>query len=320
MIYVVALWLCCMGSAFAQTADRVAAVVNDDVIALSEVYELGSEFIERRCPAVIADPVVCYAEAETEVLETLIKWSLVRQELSRLKMGITADEVESAIGTMVSENNFESRDALKQYIEEMGGGWDPYVDQLKDTLRMQRFKQAILAPRVTISEDELLDIYQRTARRDRREAVAIDAFGVVLPAAADDATHDAIRADTRKLWQELTSGAVAWEQAVMAYDAAGLHDVVSGRMYKVGELNEELDTAVFEAALGDILEPVEVGSVLFVVRLLDRKMVDGDLQPLEEIRGQLQDQLFQFKLEQVEEEWYGRAKRQAAVRVMLGQE
>jgi parvulin-like peptidyl-prolyl isomerase len=320
MMYVVALWLCCMGSAFAQTADRVAAVVNDDVIALSEVYELGSEFIERRCPAVIADPVVCYAEAETEVLETLIKWSLVRQELSRLKMGITADEVESAIGTMVSENNFESRDALKQYIEEMGGGWDPYVDQLKDTLRMQRFKQAILAPRVTISEDELLDIYQRTARRDRREAVAIDAFGVVLPAAADGATHDAIRADTRKLWQELTSGAVAWDQAVMAYDAAGLHDVVSGRMYKVGELNEELDTAVFEAALGDILEPVEVGSVLFVVRLLDRKMVDGDLQPLEEIRGQLQDQLFQFKLEQVEEEWYGRAKRQAAVRVMLGQE
>lgn len=317
---VVALWLCFVGSAFAQTADRVAAVVNDDVIALSEVYELGSEFIERRCPAVIADPVTCYLEAETEVLQTLIKWSLVRQELGRLNMGITAEEVESAIGTMVSENNFEDRDALKKYIEEMGGGWDPYVDQLKDTLRMQRFKQAILAPRVTISEDELLDIYQRTARRDRREAVAIDAFGVVLPAGVDEETRDAIREDTRSLWKELNAGEVPWDQAVRAYDAAGLHGVVSGRMYRAGELNEELDAAVFQAELGDVLEPVEVGSVLFVVRLLDRKMVDGDLQPLEEIRGQLQDQLFQFKLEQAEEEWYGRAKRQAAVRVMLGQE
>jgi len=316
---VVALWLCFAGSAFAQTADRVAAVVNDDVIALSEVYELGSEFIERRCPAVIADPVACYLEAETEVLQTLIKWSLVRQELRRLNMAITAEEVESAVATMVSENNFENRDALKKYIEEMGGGWDPYIDQLKDTLRMQRFKQAILAPRVTISEDELLDVYQRSARRDRREAVAIDAFGVLLPAGADEATHDAIRADTRMLWQELNSGEVPWDQAVLAYDAAGLHGVVTGKMYRAGELNEELDAAVFEAALGDVLEPVEVGSVLFVVRLLDRKMVDGDLQPLEEIRVQLQDQLFQFKLEQAEEEWFGRAKRQAAVRVMLGQ-
>ena len=113
------------------------------------------------------------------------------------------------------------------------------------------------------SANELLDVYQRTARRDRREAVSIDAFGVVLPAGADEATHDAIREDTRSLWRELNAGEVPWEQAVRAYDAAGLHGVVSGRMYRAGELNEELDAAVFKASLGEVLEPVEVRVLLW---------------------------------------------------------
>ena len=42
------LWLW-LASADATTLDRVAATVNEDVIALSEIYELGGEFIEQRC-------------------------------------------------------------------------------------------------------------------------------------------------------------------------------------------------------------------------------------------------------------------------------
>ena len=40
-----ALCLCVVQSAMAATVDRIAAIVNDDVIALSEVYELGDAFI-----------------------------------------------------------------------------------------------------------------------------------------------------------------------------------------------------------------------------------------------------------------------------------
>ena len=47
----------------AATVDRVAAVVNDDVITLSEVYDLGGAFIEERFNT-DPDPATARREAE----------------------------------------------------------------------------------------------------------------------------------------------------------------------------------------------------------------------------------------------------------------
>ena len=41
-----ALWLVCIAPAQGEVVDRIAAVVEKDVITLSEVYALGGEFIE----------------------------------------------------------------------------------------------------------------------------------------------------------------------------------------------------------------------------------------------------------------------------------
>ena len=87
-------------AAFAQTVDRIAAVVDDEVITLSEVYELGSDFIVAQCSSEEGGPT-CYAEAEVEVLDTLVKWALVRQQLKELEMGVTGEEVDSAVDMVI---------------------------------------------------------------------------------------------------------------------------------------------------------------------------------------------------------------------------
>ena len=61
------LWI---GAAQAAFTDGIAAIVNDEVIAVSEVYELGGEFIVQRCPGVDA---ACAHKAELEILDTLIQ-------------------------------------------------------------------------------------------------------------------------------------------------------------------------------------------------------------------------------------------------------
>ena len=68
--------LICAGVIHAATTDRIAAVVNDDVITLSEVYELGAEFISEA--ALTPD---ARREAEINVLDSLVLRSLVSQEL-----------------------------------------------------------------------------------------------------------------------------------------------------------------------------------------------------------------------------------------------
>ena len=51
----------------AATVDRIAAVVNDDLITLSEIYEVGSDYIQDNIGTDNLRPI------ELEVLETLIQ-------------------------------------------------------------------------------------------------------------------------------------------------------------------------------------------------------------------------------------------------------
>lgn len=308
---------CVYGSAaFAQTVDRIAAVVDDEVITLSEVYELGSEFIVSRCGAEGGEPA-CYAEAEVEVLDTLIKWALVRQQLKELEMGVTGEEVDSAVDMVIRDNGFADRQSFRNYVEASGTTWSAYLSQLRDSMRMQRFQQVVLLPRVTVTDDEVVDAYRRSERSERYEGVSIDAFGVLVPPQSSEEEQAEIRASTQALVDQVRSGQLAWERAVELHDQAGLHGVVSGRTYRKGELTEALDQQVFEQEVGSVIDPAEVGSVLFVVRLLERGLFDADLEPLEEMREEIREQIFQRKMTEVEDDWYQRARREASVQVML---
>ena len=312
------LWSVCVSAVSAQTVDRIAGVVDDEVITLSEVYDLGSDFIDGRCGETESD-LECFREAEKEVLETLVKWTLVRQQLQQLEMSVTGDEVDAAVDMVIRENGFSDRQNFRGYVEASGTPWSSYLSQLRDSLRMQRFQQVVLMPRVTVTDDEVFDTYQRSVRSDRYEGVGIDAFGVLLPPQSSGEEQRAIREATQGIVDRIHSGELTWEEAVATHDQAGLHGVVSGRTYRRGELTDALDAQVFEAEVGTVMQPTEVGSVLFVVHVLERGLVDGDVQPLEEVSDTLREQIFQRKMEEVEEDWYQRARREAAVQVLLGE-
>jgi len=313
------LWSVGVSAVSAQTVDRIAGVVDDEVITLSEVYDLGSDFIQGRCGATESDSD-CFQEAEMEVLETLVKWVLVRQQLQQLEMSVTGDEVDSAVDMVIRENGFSDRQNFRSYVEASGTTWSSYLSQLRDSLRMQRFQQVVLLPRVTVTDDEVFDAYQRSVRSERHEGVGIDAFGVLLPPQSTQEEERAIREATQGIVDRIHSGELTWEKAVATHDQAGLHGVVTGRTYRRGELTDALDQKVFEEEVGAVMQPTEVGSVLFVVRILERGLVDGDVQPLEEVNETLREQIFQRKMEEVEDDWYQRARREAAVRVLLGEE
>ena len=99
--------------------DRVAAVVNDDVITLSEVYELGGEFIEKAVEDASGNPTR-RREAEIEVLDSLIKRHLISQEIAKLGLDVTDVELDRTVDDIARRNGLE-RDQLRSEVEKSGG-------------------------------------------------------------------------------------------------------------------------------------------------------------------------------------------------------
>lgn len=294
--------------------DRVAAVVDDEVIALSEVYDLGADYVTQRCPA---EQPVCVREMELEVLDALIKRALIRSELDRLGMRVSGQEIDQAIDQVVRENDLPDRQALRVEVEAQGLEWKAFRDDMADRMRVQRFQQSILVPRVVISEDEVRDIYKRTERSSRTPVVRLDAFGMLIPAEATEEEAAEVIGRAESLVASLNAGEVEWDVTAADNDEAQLASVVEDRPYEKGQLNEAVDRAAFEAEVGTVTGPVQVGKVLFVLRVNERGLGDARVVPFEDIKEQLQAQLFQEKLLEAENEWYQRARRLSAVEVLI---
>jgi parvulin-like peptidyl-prolyl isomerase len=292
--------------------DQVAAVVNGDAITLSEIYDLGGTYIIEQCGV----SPTCVYEKELEVIDTLIKWSLVKGEMKRLDMQITGTDIDQAIDSIVRDYQLESRQELRKEVEGSGTRWEAYRDQIGDQLRAQRFRQIVVAPRIAVSDDEILDFYQKTARREQRLEVGIDALGLTIP---PDADLPEVMAQARGLVDSINAKELSWEDAVRDYDAAGLSEVVSGNSYTAGGLTPKVESVVFseDTPLDQVQLPIQVDQVLFVVKVLKREQGTGGLLPLEQVEEELRNSIFEEKLKDAEEEWYQRTRRESAVEVKL---
>ncbi len=303
-------------SAATGVVDRIAAVVEGEVIALSEVYELGKPYVAQACPDRAAP---CVRGVEMEVLDALIRRTLIRQELNDLGLQVTAADVDQAIDRTVREFKLEDRATLRREVEASGKRWDQYRDELFEYLRTQNFQSRVLAPRVTINDDELQDAYKRSARREKKQVVALSALGIVVPETVTPEEEAEMVEQTVALVAALNSGAMEWAEAQDDYDGAGLEQAIGGQVYGQGELLEPIDEAVFGAGVvpGQVLEPIRLGQVLAVIRVDERKEKEGDILPFEDVKPELRNQLMMSKIEEAEEQWYQRARREAAVDVKL---
>ncbi|MEZ4239457.1 MAG: SurA N-terminal domain-containing protein [Myxococcota bacterium] len=303
--------------------DRIAAVVNNDVIALSEVYEIGSDFIGSQCPAgeTGADPA-CTAAAELQVLDALIRRTLIRQELARLELDVTAADVDQQIDRTVKQYGLADRQALKTEVEASGKRWDQYRDELMEYLRTSAFQARILAPRVTVTEDELRDLYQRTSRSVTTPAVKLSGLGIPVPpdATAEDAAKMSQQAAA--VAKEINSGKLPWDEAVAKFDA-GFAGTFADQVFEPSSLVEPIAAVVFapDVEVGHVQPPIRFvtpnGQVFLVLVRVDEQTTHSEVAPYEDVKQQIQEQVFAQKLQEAEEEWYQRARREAAIDVKI---
>lgn len=311
-----ALLTCGVASAAERVLDRVVAVVNDDVIALSELYEVGSDYVAESCPAPV--DAKCRADMELEILEALIRGELQRDELVRLGSDVSEDEISRQIDEMVLQYGFADRAAFRAEIEAQGASWESYrKHQIEAQLRTARFQQVVLQGRVTVSEDEIRDAYQRAARSPDAPMVArIQAFGYRVP----DPSPDVLAAKVQELHDVLVqvrAGERTWTEVAAAWDTAQVGGAFEGHPFRREELQDALAIAAFDTEVGTYAEPVLVGDILFGVHVLSRERGTIELPPFDAVRDSLEQQLFMQKLELAAEEWYQAARRRAAIRVLL---
>jgi peptidyl-prolyl cis-trans isomerase SurA len=322
-------------TSWAGVVDRVAAVVNGDVITLSEVYEIGEDFIEQRA-AEGPDPAL-RRDGELEVLDSLILRRLISQEIEQLGLDVTEVELNRSIDDIAQRNGL-SREQLQDEVERSGLPWSEYRGELKENLRQMKFNQAVMQPRITVNEDELKDAFRRMISAaelpDVVELGAIFLSAPPVPPEFDLATLPReSRPEAQRLIREAELAAAQQAEKIAAIQERimggedfaelsaladeGPYGAQGGRMgtYRQGELVATLDEPAFALEVGQLSAPIVTGQGTFLLYIFDRYPEEPP--PFEEVRDRLFEQVYSERIEDETEIWYQQSRRKSAVLIKL---
>lgn len=135
-----------------QSLDRIAAVVDEDIILQSEldraVANIRSQYAGREAQLPPADVL------QRQVLERLI---LIRLQTARAEstgVRISDEEVDSAAANIARQNNI-TLDQLRQQLASEGMSYGDFRSTLRDEIVVQRLRQRFAQSRISVSDAEV---------------------------------------------------------------------------------------------------------------------------------------------------------------------
>ena len=247
-----------------ELVERIAAVVNEDVITSSAV-------VSRLRLALFAAGLNPTQQNQQrllpQVLRGLVDESLRHQEAERLNVSIPEDEVTAAIGAIARDNGM-SPSQFVELLDRNGVPMSTLRTQVEVSLAWRRLIQRRLLPNVTIGEDEVDEVLRRIeANRGLPEYLLAEIF-----LAVDDPTRDAeVRGFAEQLAGDIRRGASF--AAVAQQFSQGAGAVNGGDMGWVleGQLAPEIEEAVVRLSPGQMSDPVRSVSGYHILLLRQQR-------------------------------------------------
>jgi peptidyl-prolyl cis-trans isomerase SurA len=143
-----------------EVVDRIAALVNGDVITLSEVDQMGGPFLEQvRQTSTAAEREEKMKKARVEILEHLIESKLLEEEMKKRKIEVPERDVDAAINDVLKNSGFTEVE-LRKYLVREGMTYSAYRQKVKDELGKMRLVNREIKSKIVINEDEMRKYYR----------------------------------------------------------------------------------------------------------------------------------------------------------------
>ena len=294
----------------AETIDRIAAEVNGEIILYSEVREHLFQMKSAGAVGELSDK-----EAEGKALDNLIDEKLIIQLGKEKELDVSEREVDATV------ERFRKRvGASKEQFEELlaaeGMTMERYRDMLKDQLMSRMVISREVQSQVKLT-DEDVDEYYKEHKEDFSTAPIIKARHILLivSKSGGDERETVVLNEIRRIRQEIIDGldfaeaAVKYSEGPSGVDGGDLGEVAPGVMVK------PFEEAAFALEPGEVSEPVRTQFGYHLIKVDSKK--ESKLQPLEEVKKEVENRIYQKIVQEVRKEWIIRLKIEAFIDIKM---
>lgn len=252
-----------------QWLDRIAVIVDDDVIMASDVEQrladVRQQLAERKAPMPPPDVL------RRQVLERLILESVQLQLGAR--MGIRVDD--ETLNTTITSIARQNGTGLREFIDQLGSEGIDYAtfrEQVRRDIVMNRVRQRRVGDRIRITDADVAEFLRSAAARDMfGDSYRIAHILVAVPETADVDAVKAAQAEADDLLKAARGGADFTDLAIRHSDAANALEGGDLGWRNSAQLPSLFAPVVGAMKVGDIVGPLRSGSGFHLVKLIERK-------------------------------------------------
>jgi parvulin-like peptidyl-prolyl isomerase len=299
-----------------EVVDRIVAIVNDDIITLSELNTTFEPYMKRiEAQLKGADKEKVVAEGKTAILNRMIDNKLIEQEAKKSGIVIKDDEIMSAVRDMLKNKNLQMPDLL-QALAKDGVTFDGYKHDLKDQMQRQQLVRREIRSKLVVTDDEIGDYYrQHRDEYEGKEAVRIRQILLPVPPGTDPAIRERARELAESILKRIKSGepfeALATQFTQSPATAAG-GDI--GFVEK-GHMLPEVEKVALNLRIGDVSPVIESSQGFYIIQVVDKR--GAGIKPITEVRQEIQRKLEDEKAAKKFDQWVADLRSKSLVDIKL---
>jgi peptidyl-prolyl cis-trans isomerase SurA len=283
------------GVARAEIADRIVATIDGEPITAHEVRQWSKERGLQESP-------------ETRVLDMLITEKLLQTEIKSQGISAKDDEIDRYIEEIQTRNGVD-KEHFEKLLAEQGMTKEAYRAKVKNEIEKAQLVNREIRQRVNVSPEEIKRWYDAHAGDyaiAERIRVRDIFFSLDDAATDDDVAH--VRAKALEVRELAVSGKDFAALARQYSDGPGADKGGELGTFKRGELDRDLEEAAFALEPKKVSEPIRSGGGFHLLRVDER--IAAGRRPLEEVKDDIRESLYNNALEERFQNWLSRDLRE----------
>ena len=289
--FVVLLGLAAALGAGQKVVEEIVAVVNDDVITMSQVrreYDVRLQSL-KTANVVGEEYDKAVAQLQAQILDTMITDMLLLQ-LAKEKNINVAEQLKSTLENIKKENNIATDEDLKRALAQQGMEWDSWLKQVEETMLRQSAVMSEVSRSIALDEAEIVDYYKKhPAEFTEPEEYTLRAVYL----ATLDADPAVLETRKKEILDKVKAGGDFAEISGTLSDPPLKESKGDLGAIKQGDLDKTLLAAVEKMKKGDISDWALGRTGWYLLKLEEKK--DSRLKTFEESRKSIEERIYNQK-------------------------
>jgi peptidyl-prolyl cis-trans isomerase SurA len=304
-------WLLFAAWAGAEVIDSVAAVVNQDVITVSEVEEAGQPVFAQITAETPPGPQRQEAlrQARQAVLDKLINKHLMLQQADEMKISVSPAEVEAAKQDILQRGGLSEQD-FQHELKKMGLTAQQYQENLKEQILSSKLISYAVRAKVVIPEEKLREYYENSYPV-KKAGYHLLQIGITVQ--GNDRKAAAEKAE--ELRRQAVAGADFRELARQHSELPSAADGGDIGTFQEDELAAATRAAVTSLQPGGISPVLDTGNSFMIFKLLSAGK-EAAKPPFESVKEEIHDLLQKQEMEARYQTWIEEIRRQAYIKIL----